>query len=91
MSVPYDLRWSRNARRAVNEELPEGAAAAALELILGPLREEPRRVDKPLREPFTGLWSARRATYRVVYRIDEDEHLVVIEDIGHGGSIYRPR
>ncbi|WP_246842957.1 type II toxin-antitoxin system RelE/ParE family toxin [Allokutzneria sp. NRRL B-24872] len=64
-------------------------AAAVLELVLGPLRENPYRVGKPLREPFDGVWSARRATYRVLYRIDEERRTVLIEAIKHRGDAYR--
>ncbi|GAA4015792.1 hypothetical protein GCM10022247_43430 [Allokutzneria multivorans] len=60
-----------------------------LELVLGPLRENPYRVGKPLREPFEGVWSARRATYRVLYRINEEERTVLIEAIKHRGDAYR--
>lgn len=87
----YDLRWSRSAKRALTEELPESVAAAVLELVLGPLRDNPRRVGKPLHEPFEGMYSARRATYRVLYTIDDDKRLVTIEVIKQRGHAYRPR
>ncbi|WP_322762216.1 type II toxin-antitoxin system RelE/ParE family toxin [Frankia sp. Cr2] len=89
MSELYELRWSRSARRAVAEELPESVAAAVLELALGPLRGDPRRVGKPLHEPFAGMWSARRATYRIIYSIDDDKHLVTIEVVKHRRDSYR--
>jgi mRNA interferase RelE/StbE len=89
VSEPYELRWSRSARRAVAEELPEAVAAAVVELALGPLRAEPRRVGKPLHEPFAGTWSARRSTYRVIYGIDDDKHLVTIEVVRHRRDAYR--
>jgi mRNA interferase RelE/StbE len=44
-----------------------------------------------LREPFHGQWSARRATYRVIYTIDEDKHLIVIDAVLTRGIAYRPR
>jgi mRNA interferase RelE/StbE len=74
----------------VAEELPESVAAAVLELVLGPLRIDPHRVGKPLHEPFAGMWSARRATYRVIYTIDEDKRLVTIEVVKHRRDSYRP-
>jgi mRNA interferase RelE/StbE len=88
---PYDVTWSPAARRWLAERLPEPVAAAVVELVLGALRHEPRRVGKPLRGPFTGQWSARRATYRVIYSIDEDKHLVSIDAVLPRGSAYRPR
>jgi mRNA interferase RelE/StbE len=83
---------SRPARRAISESLPEEVAAAAVELITGPLLENPRRPGKPLREELAGLWSARLGTeWRVVYRIDESKHSVVVEDIQHRSTVYRRR
>ncbi|MGH3695926.1 MAG: type II toxin-antitoxin system RelE family toxin [Pseudonocardiaceae bacterium] len=89
MSEPYGVVWSGPAKRAIGKELPEAVAAAALELILGALRENPRRVGKPLHAPIEGIWSARRATYRVLYRIDDASYIVIIETIQHRHSAYR--
>lgn len=89
MTAPCALVWSGPAKRAISKELPEAVAAAALELILGALRNDPRRVGKPLHEPMDGVWSARRATYRVLYRIDDASRTVTIEAIRHRRSAYR--
>lgn len=87
--TPYDVVWAAPARRAIGKELPESVAAAALELVLGPLRENPQRVGKPLQAPLDGVWAARRATYRVLIRIDEANHTVIIEGIRHRRNAYR--
>lgn len=83
---------ARLARRAISEALPEDVATAAVEFISGPLLEIPRRIGKPLREELTGLWSARLGTeWRVIYRIDESKHAVIVEDIQHRSTAYRRR
>ena len=89
MTEPYTVLWSGPAKRAIGKELPEAVAAAALELFLGALREDPHRVGKPLRAPMDGIWSARRATYRVLYRIDGANHAIIVETIRHRRSAYR--
>ncbi|MGQ0778199.1 MAG: type II toxin-antitoxin system RelE family toxin [Pseudonocardiales bacterium] len=89
MRAPYALLWSGPAKRAISKELPAAVAAAALELILGALRNDPHRVGKPLHAPMEGVWAARRATYRVLYRIDDVSHTVTIETIRHRRSAYR--
>lgn len=89
MSERYTIRWTAGAKRAVAKELPEAVAAAAIELISGQIALAPRVVGKPLREPLEGVWSARRATYRVLYRIDDDNRLVVIEAIRHRRNAYQ--
>ena len=89
---PYELGMARPARRAISESLPEEVAAAAVEFITVPLLDNPRRVGKPLRDELAGLWSARLGTgWRVVYRIDESKHSVVVEDIQHRATVYRRR
>lgn len=86
---PYAVVWSAPARRAISKELPEAVAAAALELILGALRDDPRRIGKPLQTPLEGMWSARRSTYRVLYQIDDATHSVIIKTIRHRRNAYR--
>lgn len=92
MSDRYELTVARPARRALTEELPLKIAAAAWELIDGALRDDPRRVGKPLRAPFAGHWVARRSSYRIRYRIDEDKHTVVVLDVvGRADAYHRGR
>lgn len=86
----YDLILSPAARRALTDGLPSVAAFAAWEFISGPLLERPRVVGTPLREPFDGMWRARRGEYRVRYRIDEDHRRVVVLDVDHRRDAYRP-
>ncbi len=85
----YDVVLSPGARRALTDQLPPSVAFACWEFINGPLRENPRIVGAPLREPFAGLWRARRGEYRVRYEIDEEQHLISVVDIDHRRDAYR--
>lgn len=78
------------AQRAV-DRLPAKLAAAVLDFILGPLVENPHLVGKMLRGDLTGLHSARVGAYRIVYEIDDDDHLVRVVYINHRADVYRPR
>lgn len=71
--------------------LPERIAAAVVEFMVGPLVETPTVVGKPLQRELEGYWSARRGAYRVIYRLDEDEGLVVVVRIEHRGDVFRSR
>ncbi|MFC7382413.1 type II toxin-antitoxin system RelE family toxin [Sphaerisporangium rhizosphaerae] len=86
----YAILLTPPARRALTSGLPEVVAAAAWELINGAMAREPWRVGKPLQEPYEGLHVARRGTYRVVYRIDEDKRAVTIYTVKHRRDAYRP-
>jgi len=71
--------------------LPEGAAAAIVEFMVGALVDAPRRVGHPLQRELAGLWAARRGPYRVVYEIDDDQRVVSVVRIDHRADVYRPR
>ena len=79
----YEIRFQAAARRAIAERLPESVAAAVLEFCEATLALGPRRVGKPLFGPLAGCHGARRGTYRIVYRIDEEAHVVDVLDIDH--------
>ena len=89
MTDRYAIRLAPPARCAPEDELPPGVAAAAWELISGPLAADPWRVGKPLHGPYEGLHTARRGTYRVIYKIDEGKHTIEIRTIRHRADAYR--
>lgn len=90
MSERYELVIRAQARRALEHVLAPSAAFAAWEFISGPLLDNPRRVGKPLVEPFQGDWSARRGHYRVRYRIADEKRTVTVVDIASRSDVYRP-
>ncbi len=87
--MAYELVVTPPAARALRERLPEAVAAAAIELLTGPLLENPQRVNRALRDELAGVWSARRGTYRVLYRINEERGEVIVERIEHRSRSYR--
>ena len=86
---PYELRTTSTVRRALSEILPEAVAAAAYEFISGPLLQEPYRVGKRLLPPMNDRFSARRGTYRIIYRIDDKNRIVTVVDVDHRRDVYR--
>jgi mRNA interferase RelE/StbE len=86
----FEIVLTPPARRAIAEELPEAVATAVIDFITTVLLENPHRVGKPLRNDLAGVWSARRGTYRVLYRIHDDRREVVVLRIDHRRDAYRP-
>lgn len=85
----YELRTTSTVRRAMGEVLPEAVAAAAYEFITGPLLREPCRVGKRRLPPLDDRFSARRGTYRIVYRIDDENRVVTVVDVDYRRYVYR--
>lgn len=87
----YELTIAPTARRQLAEQLPESVAFAAYEFIIGPLLDDPHRVGKRLRPPLHDRHSARRGTYRVLYRIDDERRQVTVVSVFSRADAYRPR
>lgn len=86
----YELVLTPPARRALTERLPEPVAVAVIDFLTTSLVSQPRRVGKSLRGDLAGVWSARRGTYRVLYRIRDDPREVIVLRIEHRRDVYRP-
>jgi mRNA-degrading endonuclease RelE of RelBE toxin-antitoxin system len=71
------------------EQLPGKIAAACVEFMFTTLAENPYRVSKPLFRELAGQRSARRGSYRVVFRVTEDKRLIEVLRVGHRGHVYR--
>jgi mRNA interferase RelE/StbE len=87
----YELVVAGPAARAIAEQLPEAVALAVIEFITGPLVEQPHRLGAQLRRELVGLRSARRGTFRVLYRVDEEARVVTVVRVEHRSDVYRPR
>jgi histidyl-tRNA synthetase len=75
-------RLHRNPLRVLDSKSPQTQDV---------LREAPTIVGKPLQRELAGYWSARRGSYRVIYRLDEDNRQVVVVRIEHRSDVYRQR
>ncbi|HEX5087125.1 MAG TPA: type II toxin-antitoxin system RelE/ParE family toxin [Nocardioides sp.] len=87
--MTYRILYTRTARRGLSGLLPEAAAAACVEFIRSVLATTPHRAGQPLRPPLEGLHSARRGDFRVIYRIDDDEVVVLVITVQHRRDVYR--
>lgn len=72
------------------DRLPTSVAWAVIAFCEGPLAENPFRVGKELREQLTGLHSARRGEYRIIYRIEATLVTVDVIRIRHRRRAYGP-
>lgn len=88
--MTHQVTLSRQARRALTEELPEAVAVACADFIAGPLAENPQRVGKQLRAPIQNLHSAHRGEFGVIYEIFESRVHAHVLSIKHRRDAYRP-
>jgi mRNA-degrading endonuclease RelE of RelBE toxin-antitoxin system len=86
----FELVLTPPARRVLTNRLPEAVAAAVLNFLTTALVQQPRQVGRPLWGELAGLWSARRGTYQVLYRVRDEPAEVVVVRIEHRRYVYHP-
>lgn len=88
------MRWAVGVSSAAIrtlDQLPPRVVPAIIEFLYGPLAENPHRVGKALRDDFTGVHSAHRGGYRVLYEINEADHSITTTRVAGRADVYRPR
>ena len=88
--MAYDVQFTGPARRALQSIAPR-VVPAIIEFALGDLAREPYRVGNPIERELSGLFSARRGPYRLLYRVDDELERVYIVHVDHRADAYRPR
>lgn len=82
----YKIEVRRRAQHAL-DRLPENDFQAVVQTIKELAQTpRPRGVEKV---KITGLWRVRQGDYRIIYAIDDREHLVIVVRVGHRREIYR--
>lgn len=85
---PWSIEVHSRARRGLNR-LPAKVATAIVEFITGSLADIPAQFSRPLTGELAGYLSARRGDYRVIIRLDEAAHTVLVARIDHRADVYR--
>jgi mRNA interferase RelE/StbE len=88
--MTYRVEFTSVARKDIGR-LPDRIAWAVLELCAGPLADNPYRVGKPLIGELTGLHSARRGEYRIIYAIHDETVVVEVAYVRRRAEAYRRR
>ena len=85
----YEMRFSNVARRFL--ERADRPLRQRLKEALTRLREDPRGLPgvKGLHGRFAGHLGYRLGEHRVVYRVNDDERMIVVVAIGHRREVYR--
>lgn len=91
MTQPWAVRITGPARRALERDLPEPVAWAAHTFLTERLPANPHRLGAELSAPLDGCRAAHLGTYRVVYRIDEEQRSVFVLSIRLRGDVYSVR
>lgn len=87
--MTHQAEWTSPARRDL-ARLPPRIASVVITYIDERLALNPQRLSKPLEGGLEGLRSARVGDYRVLFRLEPEQRLIVVR-VDHRAHAYRPR
>ena len=87
--MTYSVIFSRRAKKFI-DKLQKGEKLRIKEGV-DQLRENPRRIGKPLLGPFKtrNVWALRVGDFRILYVVFDDERNIFIVNIGRRKHIYK--
>ncbi len=85
--MKYQIQFRRSARKEL-ERLQSNTAERIIHAILN-LADEPRPQGCKKLQTAQDLWRIRIGDYRVVYQIDDQGRIIVVEVIAHRRDVYR--
>ena len=87
MNTIYKVEWKEAAENNL-DELPSEIALKIHDRVESHLTQLPKQLGKALVGQYKGLYRYRYGDYRILYEIDVDNRLIIINRIGHRKEIY---
>jgi len=84
--MPFQVKvtsFASQSGKKLGPEVRKAAKSALKELALNPYR------GKELQTELSGFWSLRFLRYRIIYKIDLQQKIIVVWAIGHRRDIYQ--
>ena len=87
ISSVYQIVWKEAARNDLRN-IDRNNAFKLEERINSYLSKSPKQLGKALTGQYKGLYRYRYGDYRILYEIDADNELIIINRIGHRREVY---
>lgn len=84
----YEIKFLKDVTEKNLPSLPVTIEARVKKAIDERLTIDPINLGKALRGRLRGSRRLRVGDYRIIYKIDKLEHIVIITEIGHRDTIY---
>ncbi len=88
MNGMYKIEIKKEVMKSQMKKLSSSVQSRIKFTIIKKLSENPKIFGKPLKFSLSGKYSLRVGDYRIIYTIDEDNHIVYIDEITHRSEAY---
>ena len=85
--MAYKVLYADSAKKEL-AKLGADTSKRIVDKIEVHLVKDPSSIGKPLTGHFKGYWSYRFNNYRVLFRIKNDEVIIIVLRVGHRKDVY---
>ena len=82
----YAVQFTREAKKRIDKL--DASIKKIIKKAIDSLAQNPYR-GKPLSHELAGLYSYRTSDYRIVYKIEEAQLIIIVITVGHRREIYK--
>jgi mRNA interferase RelE/StbE len=82
----YTVKFTREAKKSI--EKLDASIKKIIQKAIDSLAQNPYK-GKPLSHELAGLYSYRTSDYRIIYRIEEGQLIIIVISVGHRREIYK--
>lgn len=82
----YTIKFTKEAKKKIQKLDP--SIKPVIKKAIESLAENPYR-GKPLSYDLAGLYSLRTSDYRIIYRVNGEELVIIVITVGHRREIYK--
>jgi mRNA interferase RelE/StbE len=82
----YRVQFTREAKKRIDKL--DASIKKIIQKAIDSLSHNPYR-GKPLSHELAGLYSFRTSDYRIIYKIEEGQLIIIVITVGHRREIYK--
>jgi len=82
----YSIKYTKEAKKKIEKLDP--SIRLTIKKAIESLSSNPYK-GKPLSYELAGLYSLRTSDYRIIYRIKENQLIILVISVGHRKEIYK--
>lgn len=82
----YSVKFTREAKKRI--EKLDASIKNIIQKAIDSLAQNPYK-GKPLSHELAGLYSYRTSDYRIIYKIEEGQLIIIVVTVGHRREIYK--
>jgi mRNA interferase RelE/StbE len=82
----YTVQFTREAKRRI--EKLDASIKKIIQKAIESLAQNPYK-GKPLSHELAGLYSYRTSDYRIIYKIEEGQLIIIVITVGHRREVYK--